>query len=66
MIVFFFLYIPWFQQVISTTTVPFEYFLFPIAYGMGLLILEELVFNLRLLANVAQITCSEISSRVPG
>ena len=41
--VFFFLYIPWFQQVILSTPVPVEYFFFPVAYGLGLLVLEELV-----------------------
>jgi sodium/potassium-transporting ATPase subunit alpha len=42
-LVFFFNYIPWFQQVIGTMPILFEYFLFPIAYGLGLLALEEIV-----------------------
>ena len=42
-VVFFFCYIPWFRAVIGTAKVPFEYYLFPIGFGMVTLLIEELV-----------------------
>ena len=40
--IFFFCYIPWFQQVLLTTQVPVEYFFLPATFGLGLLCLEEI------------------------
>lgn len=40
--IFFFCYIPWFQTVLGSTTVPVEYFFLPVAFGCGLLCIEEL------------------------
>ena len=48
---FFFCYIPWFEKIIGTTRVPFEYWLLPISFGMGLLVLEELVLLSKDIAN---------------
>jgi hypothetical protein len=45
MIVFFFCYIPWWQTVIDTTQVPVEYFFLPVAFGIILLTLEEIVIH---------------------
>jgi sodium/potassium-transporting ATPase subunit alpha len=44
-LVFFFNYIPFWNRVIGTSQVPFEYYLFPIAFGLGMLMLEELVIS---------------------
>jgi len=54
MVVFFFCYIPWFEKIIGTTRVPTEYWLLPISFGMGLLVLEELVALSKSLANCAE------------
>lgn len=40
-IVFIFCYIPGLQESIATTTVPVENFFFPVAFGIGLLALDE-------------------------
>lgn len=37
----FWLYIPKLQQVLDTTTVPVEYWFLPMAYGLGILLLDE-------------------------
>jgi len=42
-LVFFFLYIPFWQNIIGTTPIPYEYYLFPISYGFGLLLIDEAV-----------------------
>jgi sodium/potassium-transporting ATPase subunit alpha len=41
-VVFFFCYIPWFQNVILTTPIPAEYFFLPVAFGVVLLTYDEL------------------------
>lgn len=41
-VVFIFLYIPSLHDSIDTTTVPVEHFFLPIAFGLGLLFLDEL------------------------
>lgn len=41
-VIFFFCYIPWFQQVILTTRVPVEYFFLPAAFGFAWLCMDEL------------------------
>lgn len=41
-VIFFFNYIPWFQKVISSATIPVEYFFLPVAFGIGLLTIDEL------------------------
>ncbi|KAL2827955.1 hypothetical protein BDW59DRAFT_53274 [Aspergillus cavernicola] len=41
-VVFIFLYIPDLHGSIATTTVPVEYFFLPIAFGLGLLFLDEI------------------------
>ena len=64
---FFFNYIPWFQQIIGTMQIPFEYFLFPIAYGLGLLILEETVISKFVHADgLAQVFGPKVSSWIIG
>lgn len=40
-VVFFFCYIPWFQNVLGTTSIPVEYFFLPVAFGAGLLLFDE-------------------------
>ncbi|EFE44874.1 hypothetical protein TRV_00354 [Trichophyton verrucosum HKI 0517] len=41
MIIFIFCYIPGIQNTVATTTVPVEHFFLPIAFGLGLLLLDE-------------------------
>ncbi|KAL2865013.1 cation-translocating P-type ATPase [Aspergillus lucknowensis] len=41
-VVFIFLYIPDLHESIGTTTVPVEHFFLPIAFGIGLLVLDEI------------------------
>ncbi|EGE05367.1 H/K ATPase alpha subunit [Trichophyton equinum CBS 127.97] len=41
MIIFIFCYIPGIQNTVATTTVPVEHFFLPIAFGIGLLLLDE-------------------------
>jgi sodium/potassium-transporting ATPase subunit alpha len=41
-VAFFFLYIPWFQKILGTTSVPVEYFFIPAAFGVVLLSYDEL------------------------
>jgi hypothetical protein len=62
MVAFFFLYIPWFQTVIGTTTVPFEYYLFPIAFGIALLMLEESVWSILMELILEEVPGSSLSS----
>ncbi|CAK5279696.1 unnamed protein product [Mycena citricolor] len=38
----FFSYVPWFQRVFLTRGIPAEFFFLPIAYGLGLLFLDEM------------------------
>lgn len=40
-IVFIFCYIPGIQNTVDTTTIPAEHFFFPVAFGLGLLFLDE-------------------------
>lgn len=40
-VIFFFNYIPWFQQVLGTSTVPVEHFFLPCAFGFSLLLIDE-------------------------
>lgn len=37
----FFLYVPKFHELLGTAIVPFEHWLLPMAFGMGLLLLDE-------------------------
>lgn len=41
-VIFFFNYIPWFQQILLTATIPVEYFFLPVAFGAFLLCFDEL------------------------
>ncbi|EFR00901.1 hypothetical protein MGYG_03904 [Nannizzia gypsea CBS 118893] len=41
MIIFIFCYIPGIQNTVATTTVPVEHFFLPLAFGLGLLLLDE-------------------------
>ena len=38
---FFWLYVPKFQEVLGTSEVPVEHWFLPMAFGMGLLLLDE-------------------------
>jgi len=40
-VVFFFCYIPTFQNVIGSTEIPVEHFFLPVAFGMALLLIDE-------------------------
>lgn len=40
-IAIFFLYIPKFHSVLQTSVIPAEYWFFPMAFGMGILLLDE-------------------------
>ena len=42
-LVFFFLYIPWWENIIGTTAIPVENYFFPVAFGLFLLLADELV-----------------------
>lgn len=37
----FFLYVPKFHHVLQTAIIPAEYWFFPMAYGMSILVLDE-------------------------
>jgi sodium/potassium-transporting ATPase subunit alpha len=39
--VFFFCYIPWFQEIIGNTQIQVEYFFLPASFGVGILCLDE-------------------------
>jgi len=52
--VFFFCYIPWLQIILGTSTVPFEYFLYPIGFGTALLLSEETVCLFSLKSNISE------------
>ncbi|KAG7443333.1 calcium ATPase [Guyanagaster necrorhizus] len=56
----FFSYIPWFQRVLSTRGVSVEFFFLPIAYGIGMLFLDEARKwwnRMRLSSFLARIAC---------
>lgn len=40
-VIFIFCYIPGLQHTLGTTQVPVEYFFLPMAFGMGILLLDE-------------------------